>query len=990
LFKWCDYLPGINRLTEPRLARRFLITLLLLALLLTAIFSLGGLFTGGKSLVINEIMASNRMTLSDEDGDYPDWFEIFNRSDKTVNLEGYWVSSERDNPFMWRLPEITIEPGEHLVVFASGKDRFSADNGELHTNFRLSASGGELYLIDPEAAILDSVVFPDMLSNVSYGRTIDDSSTWAFFLEASPGAANNATAYDQVTDMPHAEEQNFFINEILTDNRTSLPDEEGDLEDWIELYNPGPNPVNLEDYWLSDKTDNPFKWRFPEIIIKPDDFLVVFASGKNRYKSTDEYLHTNFSLNDRDDTLILSRPDGAIVDVLEIRNMQSDVSYGRDKDNPEQWLYYPRPTPGEVNYSAGFEQFSGSPVPELQISEVMAENVATLADEDGDFEGWIEILNPESFSVNLEGYGLSDRVEQPYRWQFPSVTIEPGERMLIFASGKDRSDPGSGNLHTNFKIKASGETLVLYHPSGIMIDQMATGALSPGLSAGRITSHSDERYFFTSPNPGGEIKGEYFSGYSSPLQVYPVGGFYDTAITVTIESTNPDAIVKYTTDGSEPKDHSPVYHQSLVVEETTVLRARTFEEGKLPGPVENRTFFIGDKHNLTVVSAMLDPHDLWDPVEGIYVKGYGAIDRFPYYGANFWKDMEKPVHLELYEPDGRLGLSLDAGIKIGGQFSRGMDQKIFNVFARNIYGFNEINYPLFPNKELSTFKAITLRTSGQDSIYSKIRDILMTSLLEETNLDYQDYRQAVLYLNGEYWGIYNIRERINSHFIAGNYGLDPEKIDLLQANWVVRSGSNDDYLDLLDFVRSEDISLDENYTYVKTRMDINSYIDALIVQMYFAQTDQGNIRYWREQSPEGKWRWIIYDLDWGMWPSHVNYNILASMTNPSGTGAWGNISTTLTVRLLQNEEFKKEFINRFAYHLANTFTPDRVIARIDELSSNIEDEMPRQIERWGGSMERWQREIESLREFARQRPAVVIEQIRRKFNLSEEDMQIFK
>ncbi|MDW7740331.1 MAG: CotH kinase family protein, partial [Bacillota bacterium] len=177
--------------------------------------------------------------------------------------------------------------------------------------------------------------------------------------------------------------------------------------------------------------------------------------------------------------------------------------------------------------------------------------------------------------------------------------------------------------------------------------------------------------------------------------------------------------------------------------------------------------------------------------------------------------------------------------------------------------------------------------------------------------------------------------------------------------------------------------------YIKTRMNVTNYIDALIAQMFFAQTDQGNIRYWREQSDEGRWHWLVYDLDWCFWPSHLHHNTLASMTNPAGTGYNNAVSTTLTVNLLRNEEFKKEFIERFAYHLNNTFTAEKVIARIDELASKIEPEMPRQVERWGGSMERWYREVEHLRNFARQRPAIVTEQIRRKFNLSDQEMTIF-
>lgn len=981
-------MPFAKTIIKTRFASRAAYTALLIVILVITGISLGGTFTGSRSLIINEVMTSNRSTLEDQDGDYPDWFEIYNPGNKPVSMAGYWISNNLENPFMWAMPEVIIEPEEYLIVYASGKDRAGTDI-ELHTNFRMNASGADLILIDPEAKIIDSITTPKLLSNISYGRTIDNQRKWAFYLDATPGEPNKATAYNQVEEMPEAEEKIVIINEFLTDNRTSLPDEDGDLSDWIELYNPGSSVIDLNGFWISDKSDNPFKWRFPTVTINPDDYLVIFASGKNRRDRSAKYLHTNFNLNDRNDTLVLSMPDGAMLDSLEIRNMKRDVSYGRDLGNPNQWLYYPRPTPGEPNYTLGFMKFSDSPVPNLLISEVMAVNLSTLPDEDGDYEDWIEIYNPESYAVNLDGYGLSDREKEPFRWQFPAVEIEPGERLVIFASGKDRTDPEGLYLHTNFKIKATGETLVLYHPSGIMVDTLATGMLPPDTTAGRISTDDQSRIILATANPGRQNDHIYFDGYSLPPKISLQGGFYDSAITVTMVSPSTEAEIRYSIDGSDPIYDSDLYIGPLLIDKTSVLRARSFEEGKLPSPAENRTYWIGDTHNLTVVSVMMNPRDLWDPVEGIYVKGSGAIDRFPYYDANFWKDMEKPIYFELYEPDGTLGLSFNAGIKIGGQFSRGMDQKIFNVFARNMYGYNEINYPLFPNKDLTSFKAFTLRNSGQDSVYSKIRDIMMTSLLKETTLDYQDHRQAVLYLNGEYWGIYNIRERANRYFVAGNNNLDPDQIDLLQANWLIRAGSNEHYLDMLNFARNNNMALEENYAYVQTQMDTDSYIDALIAQIFFAQTDQGNIRYWREQGPEGKWRWIVFDLDWGFWPGHLNNNTLASMTNPSGTGAWENISTTLTVRLLDNASFRKSFIERFAYHMKHTFEPNRVIARIDLLAENIESEIPRQVERWGGSVERWYYEIEQMREFAQLRPAIVTEHIRLKFNLDEEEMQIF-
>lgn len=980
----------LRKIFESPLAHRSVYVLALLIMLIIIISCTGSEFTGSKGLVINEAMASNRSTIADEEGDYPDWLEIYNPGNQPLNLQGYRLSNNRDNPFMWEFPDITIQAEDYLIIFASGKNQitFEKENPYIHTNFRLSASGSDLYLIDPDLKIIDNVSLPPLLSNVSYGRTMENRRKWAFFLDATPGAANEAHPLEQVTLKPSGEEKHLIINEIITDNRTSLADEDGDLVDWIELYNPGTESINLDRYWLSDKYDNPFKWRFPSVTIEADQYLVVFASGKNRHSDDSPYLHTNFKLNDRNDTLVLCSPDGTMLNVLKIPVMERNVSYGRDPEDPDQWLYFPRPTPGEINYTQGFEQFSNGPVPNLQISEAMAVNETTISDQDGDYTDWIEIYNPDSYVIDLTGYGLSDQEDQPFRWQFPALAIGPQERLIVFASGKDRAGSEEEFLHTNFKLDPTGETLVLTHPDGFEIDRLSTGKLQPDQSIGRSPDQEANRVYFAEPQPGLSNESAGYPGYSRSPQLIPPGGFYNGSLQVELKPPATGSIIYYTLDGSKPDENSNQYSNPLTITETTVLRAMAVEPDMLPSPIENRTYFINREHQLTVISVMIDPLDLWDYREGIYVEGPGAVDRYPYYGANFWKDMEKAIHLELYEPDGTLGASADAGIKIGGQFSRGMDQKIFNVFFRNIYGYNRLHYPLFLQKNITEFKAITLRTSGQDSVYSKIRDIMMTSLLENTGLDYQDHRQAVLYLNGEYWGIYNIRERANRYFVADNHGLDPDKIDLLQANWIVRAGSNEDYLDMLQFVINNDMSRAENYEYIKTRMEIENYIDALIVQIYCAQTDQGNIRYWREQGPDGRWRWIVYDLDWGFWLAHVEYNTLASMTDPAGTGAWNNISTALTVNLLKNKEFEHTFVERFAYHLTYTFAPERVIRRIDELAANIEAEMPNQVERWGGSMDRWFSEIEDLRKFARQRPDIVIEQIRQKFNLSPEEVQV--
>jgi len=839
---------------------------------------------------------------------------------------------------------------------------------------------------DPEATLIDSVSIDETYTNLSYGRVFENPKIWAFFLDATPGTANEALPYDQVLEMPLAKTKPVIINEFITVNRSSLSDEDGDFSDWIELYNPGRSPVSLDGYWLSDKEDNPFRWRFPEIVIEPDDYLIVFASGKNRSNPQGPYLHTTFRLNDRNDTLVLSKPDGRIIEKIDIRYMEDDVSYGRDISNPERWLYFPLPTPGQANKSKGFEEFDITGTPNLVINEVMAVNISTITDEDGEYADWIEIFNSEPLPVDLAGFGLSDKADDPFRWEFPEIIIGPGEHLVVFASGKDRRASEDGYLHTNFKIKPSGELISLHHPSGTLVDSMHSGKLGPDISSGRIAGQQEERFFFSSATPGAKNRAHYYSGYAGPVYISHPGGFYSNKLEIDMTAPAGGSEIRYTTDGSEPGSDSYLYQEPLLLEETSIIRARSYEEGKLPGPVNSRSFFIGEKHDLPVVSVLIDPIDLWDPIEGIYVKGHSASDELPFKGANFWADIEKPIHFQIFEPSGTQGLAMDAGIKIAGQDSRALDQKSFNVFFRNLYGYNEVRYPLFPRKELNSFKALTLRPSSEDQTFTLIRDIALTSLLEDTGLDYQDHHQAVLYLNGQYWGIYNIRERANRYMFAYNHDIDPDRIDMLQGNREVKAGSGKDYFDMLQFVLENDLSDPDNYQYIKERMDTTNYIDALIAQIYYAQTDPANIRFWREQSEEGRWRWLIYDLDWAFWHEHLQHNTLAAFFSPGG---FARLDTTLARGLIKNDQFRQEFIYRFAYHLKYTFNSERVVGRIEELSDNIASEIPRQTERWGGSKDQWEFEVERMIKFARERPAVVIDHLQKYFNLTQEEMDKF-
>ena len=959
----------------------------LLACLILLVFFLSHDAFGSHTLFISEVMSSNRCNIRDEDGDYSDWIEIYNSGTNTIDLTGYWLSDDPTNPLKWEFPAVTIEPGQYLLIFASGKDRKDPQGPYLHTNFALSAAGETIVFCSPDVKTIDSVEIGPLFSNISLGRSSSKRDKWLYYFAPTPGAANYSQGYEQIEQTP-AENIEIIINEFITANETSVIDPDGDLVDWIEFYNAGNTAQNLQGFWLSDKADNPFKWQFPEVTLEPGEYLLVYASGKN-ITSNKNNLHTNFQLNDTKDQLVFSDPEGRLIEKINIEGMIRNVSFGRNPENLQEWLYYPAPTPLKFNNTQGFTKLSGKELPtsyQLHLNEAQSQNIGVICDEDGDFSDWIEIYNAGETEINLEGFYLSDQPENPFRWEFPSIIIEPQGHLVVFASGKDRKG-NNDYLHTNFSLETTGETILLTAPTGEVLDSLDTGKQEAGLSAGRYPDGGSERFFFSTTTPGAKNSPAHYTGRAPEPLFSQEGGFYDQAITISLNSPIPNAAIHYTLDGGEPTTASPRYERPLVIDKTTVVRAKVFADGMLPSKTVNKSFFINEDTELTVISIFINPEDLWDPHKGIYVLGNNAAKEFPHLGANFWQDWEKPIHLQLFEPNRRLGLSIDAGMRIGGQYSRAMPQKAFNIFARNQYGYNVMEYPFFPDKDLTTFRAITLRQSGQDGNLSRIRDCLMTSLLNETTLDYQAYRPAVVFINGEYWGHYNIRERINEYFLAYNHGINPQQIDLLQGNTMVQAGDAEHYIAMREFIATNDMSKKENYAYIQTQMDIQNFMDYWIAQIYFANTDSANIRFWREKNENGKWRWIVYDTDWGF--LNVDHNTLAYVTNPAGTGVGRHLSTVLLVNLLKNQEFKAEFINRFAYHLNHTFAKERVINRINELAAAIESEMPDHFKRWGGSMSAWYYQVQKLRDFAEKRPAIVVKHIQQKFNLTDAQMEIF-
>ena len=382
----------------------------------------------------------------------------------------------------------------------------------------------------------------------------------------------------------------------------------------------------------------------------------------------------------------------------------------------------------------------------------------------------------------------------------------------------------------------------------------------------------------------------------------------------------------------------------------------------------------------------------------MYVFGPNASWDFPHFGANFWEDWERKIHFEILETNGS-GYSANAGAKIFGGWSRGFPQKSLSIFARSALGPSSFEYKLFPDTDINSYEAFVVRNSGNDWTSTLIRDGFLTSLTNNLDIDHQRYRPAVLYINGEFWGIQNIREKVNEHFISSHHSVLPEDVDLLELNGVndgnIIHGTNTDYRNLINYLLMNDISTPSVQNAIDNWIDIKSYMAYQSFQIFIDNRDWpgNNIKFWRDHYNDSKWRWILYDTDFGfgIWdPNAYTFNTLSFALQDEGPG-WPNPpwSTFLFRKLMENNHFKNIFINTFCDLLNTVLKPENISFHLDSVSSRIANTVGYHQERWynnglgANSAVNWENNIANMENFGIQRGSYVIEHLKNEFNLSE-------
>lgn len=963
-----------------------------------------------EGLVISEVMPSNRTAVTDEDGNYPDWVEIWNSSDRAISLNGVGLS-DRSDSIRFLFPDITLPADGRVIVFCSNSNQ-AVPGMPFHAKFKLSSVGETVYLYDPNAYLIDSCRYPILGSDESWALTEDGYRGVSYF---SPGYPNTEEGHKAYRESIMVTGGALVINEVMADALTGLRDEDDELSDWVEIYNTTSSAVSLDNYALSDNEGRPLKWRFPKGATVPGyGYYVVFCSGKDKVEAATGVPHTNFRLSAEQETVLLADSQGHVVDRVMIDNLAEDCSYGRGENGTMQ--VFQTATPGLPNTLQGFYQMdinlramnkSG-----VYISEVMASNDSIVTYPSAGNTDWIELYNSGTQSVDLSGYGLSDRLTRGRKWQFPYGTlIGPGEYKIVLCDGT-RGSTDTGTLHASFKINRTGqETLALTDPDGRILDKMILPEQRTDVSYGRTLGMSGFFYYDT-PTPF-QQNGEGFTGYTAaPAFTVSPGLYYST---VYVEFTIPEGTqVFYTTNGAEPTQSDTPYNgERLELNFTTVLRARAFaaDPGLKASDILTGTFLINTYHTLPVFSLTTDPENLWNETTGMLADGNilkEAPGKLPFKNATYRivKDSGArfPVHVEMYDTDGTMILNQGAQFSLMGDYSLDMPQKSMKFRAKSLYGAKTFNAALFPDREYTEYKSFVLRNSGNDSMWTRLQDGFESRLLDAygATVIHQAWRPVAVYLNGVYWGHMNLRERVDKFFVAQHEGLtfdQADDFDILQASGATKYGSNKEFKAMLKKIREGDPAKNpEDLQYILDNVDVDNLFEYLALEMFVGNSDIGNTRFYRLKEPGGKWKWIWYDADYGLFMS--NFDSPKSYTKAKGMGQQ-NIDNTIFRKLLSVPEYKDKFL----YKLGDVFkfmTTETMLRILEPLVEQITPEMELHWARWGeendqmvlsevpvtvdGAYRYWEKRVERLRNVCRKRPTYLWEMVQNAFDLTDAQM----
>ena len=906
-------------------------------------------------LQISEILIANRMSLPDEQGIYSDVVELYNPGDTALRLNGWCLSDQASQRFRYRLPDVSIAAGGYLLIHCDGENYLS-DEGTIHANFALNAQEA-LCLTAPSG---DYVTVQPQYS----GDDISLALTEAGYrlMASSLGFSNTVQGCSDALQSRIDTASPLVISEVLR-NDAGVP-YEGRLAEAVELYNRSSITVNTAGWYLSDGGD-PYAYALPAAKVAPGEFLVIPVGQQT----------TGFGLSG-DDVLYLTTPAYRFSQPVACSETRPGCSISVTFDGVQMAYELMEVSLGYENTQAGIRLFQESAAPRgLRLNEAMSSNSTYLTGPYGNATDWVEFYNDGTTAVQLSDYRLMDGMNGQ-QYPLPDLVLNPGAYAVILLS-ESNQNLRAGYEWLPFGLSAAGDGLYLMK-DGMIEDYLILPALYGDVAWGRPAGKQYAAKIGT-PTPE-RANAEEALMSQMPTADLPQGAYNDVT-GLSISFSGPGQIY-YTTDCKEPDQHAQPYTGPIWITETTVFRVIAYEEGRAGSEILDLTYLVNEEHGITAVCLVADPADIWGNYDGIYVTGDYASKEFPYYGANYWRDTEQPATATLFETDGSVGFSERCGLKIFGGFSRVQAKKSFACMFRNRFGNSSLDYPLFGEEGIGSFESFVLRSGGQDATVAKIRDEVITSLASDyLGLPVQRNRPAVLYLNGQYWGIYYIREKLNEQYVAGNFNTAKENVTLAQ-----QSGSNvPEYSALLKYAQQHDLSDPECYAYVCSQINVDNYMDYVITQLWIENTDLGNVKFFKTTGMP--WHWALFDTDASM--RNPARNSVEKFLRPGIVSSEDNWSRLLVTRLLQNPQFQDAFLRRMAWQLENVWNEKIVVERIDRYCQLLKDDMQEECARWNPSVRQWEKNVQEMRNFASRRNDYFIGHVQTFFGLTDKQMRAY-
>lgn len=778
-----------------------------------------------------------------------------------------------------------------------------------------------------------------------------------------------------------------MINEASNKNYQQIADEDGDYNDWIELYNSGSTSVDLSDWALSDSKKNPVKWKFGDVSIPAQGFLFINASEKDINQAdqavtwesavlpTDTFSYliptaetsTEWFLPEFDDSSWESGQAGfgyADDDDSTVLPTGTLTVYARKKFNVPDVSAITGAILN-VDYDDGFIAYlNGVAIASVNMNENPEWNsVATTGHEAIMYSG----SNPEAFEIDfqtlesilregenvfcIEGHNLDATSTDLSLIPFLTFSLQGGKSFFQSAPSWF-SNSSEGQLHTNFKLSSEGEKIFLSHDS-IIVDSVKVPEMLLDHSYGRVTDGALQFGYFIQATPGASNNSSSANtlGYTLKPELNYGAGFYTSAIDVTMTSFDSGSTIRYTIDGSDPIGTSAIYSAPIKISATKCLKARSFTSDKLPGAITTATYFINDDYTLPVLSVSTKVSNL-----------YGTSGIFD----NINESWNIPAYVEYFEKDQLQAFAQNAGMQLDGGAggSRSNAQHSFRIeTGHSTLGDGDLKYKLMPRRpNRERFPSFYLRNGSNQYLTLPYKDALeVTALGQNTYTYYSAYHPVVVFINGGYFGVYELREKINDDYLEDNYKVDTDSIDLLGVSYFKGTlnggemfgaikGSTAPFISDYNRFLLMDTQSEDYLTEVDKFLDIQNYTDYIIAEDWVGNNDwpENNIKMWRCKGTNYRWQWAITDLEWALMPNYWTTSSFDHIAYMLGYGT-NNYYTSFWYNMMDNSEYKAYFINRYA-DLMNTNYQYSVVGSLeDEMFNEIYPEMDGEFAKWNTS-----------------------------------------